>query len=1020
MKKPLPGQQRYLEAFIKAAQYLAGLTTQQDIWSETGKVLVNFFGADVGAFEEGRADREYTRHQWTLSKQFSSSRRDLEAATREIIAEALESGFLSTRIIFLPEALSLACFPVTRENQVVAVMLAGHGMSEALPRELLNVYLAMAGLVGTTVTRLTSERELREHREHLEQLVKERTKELTKVNKQMQGEISERKQAEKALSRSEAYFRSLIENASDMITILNADDIIRYESPSAERILGYKPSEMIGRNAFEFIHPDDLLMIRDAGDRSLRIPGGTLSIEHRMRHKDGSWRILEMFVQNMLENEAVKGIVVNSHDITMRKMAEHDLLRERNHLQTLLDFYRRADTHIKDIESFIIEECIRISGSKLGFIGFIDEDETLMQTHFWSEKAMEECVIDFKPVEFSLVHAGIWAEAIRMHAPLIINDYSRPDPRKKGYPEGHVAVKRLMSIPIVREAKAVAIAAVANKEQDYDEADLLYLNLFLESVWDILKRKRAEEALSRSEAYFRSIIENASDIITILNVDGIVRYSSPSLERVAGLKPSELRDRNIFEYIHHDDLPAARDLFMRTTQNPAVALSGEIRLLHSDGTWHIFEVVARNMLENKAVKGIVINSHDITARKRAEAILQENTHFLQTLTDAIPNPIFYKDVRGVYQGCNLAFESYLGLSKSEIVGKSVYDISPRELADRYHEKDMALFRQGGLQTYESSVQYADGTLHDVIFNKATYTDTGGIVSGLVGVILDITARKQAEEKLRLLNEQLEYKIAERTRQLLETQQELIRKEKLSILGQLAGTVGHELRNPLGVINNATYFLKTIMPEANDTVKEYLDIIESEIDNSQRIISDLLDFSRTKVPEIIQITPVTLVTRALGKCHMPENVEVHMDIPDTVPEVHVDPFQMGQVLQNLINNALQAMPKGGTLSISARLVQGSRSIVQGSEKENLEPSTLHHAPESDFIEISISDKGEGISPENMNKLFQPLFTTKTKGIGLGLVVCKNLVEANGGKIEVESQLEKGTRFTVLLPLNICNV
>ena len=138
-----------------------------------------------------------------------------------------------------------------------------------------------------------------------------------------------------------------------------------------------------------------------------------------------------------------------------------------------------------------------MSESFLGFFGFINDDETLMRTHFWSEKAMEECAIDFKPVEFSLVHAGIWAEAIRMPEPLIINDYLRPDPRKKGYPEGHVRINRLMSIPIVKAGKAVAIAAVANKEKDYDESDILHISLFIESMWDVLKRKEVEEKLRK-------------------------------------------------------------------------------------------------------------------------------------------------------------------------------------------------------------------------------------------------------------------------------------------------------------------------------------------------------------------------------------------------------------------------------------------------------------------------------------------------------------------------------------------
>jgi signal transduction histidine kinase/DNA-binding response OmpR family regulator/HPt (histidine-containing phosphotransfer) domain-containing protein len=183
MEKTLQGQQHCFEAFIKAAQYLAGLTAQQDIWSETQKVLVNFFGADVGGVEERRANAETAGHRWVFSERYSG-RTDLAVQTRKAIAEVLESGFLSARIIFAPDPLSIACFPIARENQVVAVMVVGHGMPEPLPGELLNVYLAVAGLVGTTVGRLASERELRRHRDHLEEMVRDRTAELTVAKEQ--------------------------------------------------------------------------------------------------------------------------------------------------------------------------------------------------------------------------------------------------------------------------------------------------------------------------------------------------------------------------------------------------------------------------------------------------------------------------------------------------------------------------------------------------------------------------------------------------------------------------------------------------------------------------------------------------------------------------------------------------------------------------------------------------------------------------------------------------------------------
>ena len=270
-------------------------------------------------------------------------------------------------------------------------------------------------------------------------------------------------------------------------------------------------------------------------------------------------------------------------------------------------------------------------------------------------------------------------------------------------------------------------------------------------------------------------------------------------------------------------------------------------------------------------------------------------------------------------------------------------------------------------------------------------------------------RQRAERE----NAELERKVEERTRQLLDAREELVRKEKLAILGQLSGSVGHELRNPLGVMSNAVYFLKMVLAEADETVKEYLGIVETEIANSLRIITDLLDFARTKTPQTKAVTVTELMDESLGRCTIPDNVLLQTEIPDSLPLLRVDPLQMGQVLTNLITNAAQAMPKGGVLRVAARLAGADLAPAQSAPAQAGCPQV---APVQDFIAISVTDTGEGISPEHMTKLFQPLFTTKAKGIGLGLVVCRSLVETNGGGIEVESEQGKGTCFTVQLPVH----
>jgi len=368
--------------------------------------------------------------------------------------------------------------------------------------------------------------------------------------------------------------------------------------------------------------------------------------------------------------------------------------------------------------------------------------------------------------------------------------------------------------------------------------------------------------------------------------------------------------------------------------------------------------------------------------------LQASEERYRNLFKGVPVGIFRITAEGHILDANPALIHMLGYDDREaLLATNAADAYVSQ-EDRKQWKVKA-DKEGIVHGFEPQIKRPDGTVIWVRISGRVTRDDENLIQYYEGVMEDITERKLAEETLHRL------------------QDELIRKEKLSVLGQLAGIVGHEIRNPLGVMSNAVYFLKTIMTDADDTIKEYLDIIKQEVDNAQRIITDLLDFSRTKTPQIVPVTVNILATKALGKCTIPENIHVQTDIPDTLPQVNVDLFQMGQVLQNLITNAVEAMPKGGTLTLAARQVSGTRD--QGSNTEPRSPF-----PDIGFIEITVSDTGEGISPENMEKLFQPLFTTKTKGIGLGLVVCKNLIEANGGKIEVESCSGEGTGFTIILP------
>jgi signal transduction histidine kinase len=251
--------------------------------------------------------------------------------------------------------------------------------------------------------------------------------------------------------------------------------------------------------------------------------------------------------------------------------------------------------------------------------------------------------------------------------------------------------------------------------------------------------------------------------------------------------------------------------------------------------------------------------------------------------------------------------------------------------------------------------------------------------------------RATEEELRASNEELQATNEE----LKGTQERLIRSEKLAAIGQLAGGVGHELRNPLGAIKNAAYYIKgkvskSELAQKEPKVMEFLNIVDDEINSSNKIINDLLSFSRVGKPAVSPARIETVINDAIAHTPIPENIKLSKNVMVSLPEIQIDTDQIRQVLINMIINAVQAMPDGGKLAIAAR------------EKDN-------------FLEVEIADTGTGIPKEIIGKIFDPLYTTKAKGIGLGLAVCKSIIDRHEGQIDVASNVGEGTTFTIKLPM-----
>jgi signal transduction histidine kinase len=261
--------------------------------------------------------------------------------------------------------------------------------------------------------------------------------------------------------------------------------------------------------------------------------------------------------------------------------------------------------------------------------------------------------------------------------------------------------------------------------------------------------------------------------------------------------------------------------------------------------------------------------------------------------------------------------------------------------------------------------------------------------------MESTKRVKLEEKLRNNAENLAKLVDVRTQELVDAQARLVKSERLAAIGELAGMVGHDLRNPLAGIKNATYFLRkknnAVLDDSGHTM---LATIDRSVEHADKIIGDLLEYSREIRLEYSEQNPKAMITYVLLSLKIPECIEV-LDRTEATPTIVVDDAKMVRVFTNLIKNAFEAMPEGGLLEIISR--------INGANGE--------------FI---FSDTGAGIQPELASKLFTPLVTTKAQGMGFGLAICKRLVEAHGGEITVKSIQGKGTTFTVSIPQAPVNI
>jgi PAS domain S-box-containing protein len=760
-------------------------------------------------------------------------------------------------------------------------------------------------------------------------------------------DATERKKAEEALRKSEERFKELANALLDIVFETDLTGRVTFFNRRALEITGYAREELEkGVNMLQFVAPDDkerakINMKRSMGGEDLG------ANEYKLLKRDGSiFQALVKTAPIVNENRAVglRGVVV---DITELKKAEKALQESEGKLRGIID--ASPDPIAVSSPDAKIVDC-NLAG--LNRFGYLTKSEVVGRSvyDFFAERT------GTKAVE-RLSRAGDEVRNVE------------------------VIFQTKDGVEFPGELSTSPIRSPSGE-----------VTSFVSAIRDITERKEKEKKLRESEQRFEQVAESAEEWIWEVDANGTYTYSSPMVEKILGYTPEEIiGKKHFYDLFHAEDQEQLRKAALAAFEQKQPFRRFVNRNIHKNGKTVWLSTSGSPILDPQGkLVGYRGVDTDITDLKKKELELKDERHKLDTITQSIGAGfvVISKDYHVLW--ANKFIRDY----KGDVEGKLCF-ATLNSLPDVCPDCGVKKVFENGVDfdSHEySSIDIRGKPYWVEIVATPIKDETGNVVSA-VEIALDITEKKNLQGELAQYSMLLEKLVEERTKELKETQAKLVKSERLAAIGESAAMVGHDLRNPLQAIKNATYYLNNTYaamhpPSLDPKVRKSLQVISDSVNYADKIVRDLHDFSTMRNPLFRKTNLNSLLRETLQEISKPENVRIltHFSLRQ---KVEMDRDQMKRVFFNLITNGFQAM-NGGTLTVSTRKVDSC-------------------------VEVSFKDTGIGITTENMQKLFQPFFTTKAKGMGVGLAICKKFVENHNGKINVESKIGKGTTFTIELPV-----
>lgn len=860
-------------------------------------------------------------------------------------------------------------------------------------------------------------------------------------------DISAQKRADQVLRETTDSFQALLDAAPDSALLLDSEGKFRALNRTTAERHGCTAKDLLGRSAFEVVPPDVGSIRRERFEQVLR-ERRPITFEDE---RNGRFFAIQ-FCPVLDEAGEVSTVAVYSREITDQKLMERQLLKTHVELETLVEERtaellrsnqalrsgiaerRKAENDLagelrkfrtlydlavaltaehsldKNL-SLVVEHSRRLLSADTSYIALRDQKEGDVYMHTLTGINTET----FKKlrIPFGKGLGGLVAKTGKGH--IIKNYFEQVGPllhdpvRAEGLLSG-------LAVPIQAGQVNLGVLYVFNRSlTDFTESDLETLSLmgnlaaveitrkraqeesraaqeFLELqvehrtaqiknanaqlMMEIAEREKAEEALRRSRQMLDNILSASPLGISHVKM-GRLKWTNQAMARLFGhTDERDYLERKLSEFYASDEEYQRVREFLVANVRQGKPTEVEALFKRMDGSTFFGQLRVSALDPSNPAAGTISTISDISDRKRAEEALRESEEKYRTIIETIEDLYYEVDLEGTFTFVNDAIVRTLGRTKEEVIGTNYRAQYSLAEAARTLEVFNQVFRTGeSVKTHKVRLEDKDGSVRLLEMSLSAIRDTEGRVTGFRGICRDATERQRAEEEL--------HKFA-----------------KLESIGVLAGGIAHDFNNILtAILGNISLARMYVKPDE----KAFHRLKEAERAGvrARDLIQQLLTFSKGGSPIKRTASIPNLVRDTCEFALRGSNVRCEFEIADDVSDAEVDEVQIGQVLGNIIINADQAMPQGGSVLVAARNLE-----VAGNPGQPLAPGK--------YIQISIADHGVGIPPEILTNIFDPYFTTKSEGSGLGLATAYSIVKGHGGRLTVESQVGVGSTFHVYLP------